>query len=157
MARHSIPTWASNIPVPEAHLAGLAAGVVVHRLVPWRLPLARSPRLLIGAGLLAAGIGVIVLSLRAAGDAHLARAGRLVVTGPYARSRNPMYVGWWLVHGGVGVATGSAWVLAALPPVACSIHRSVRREEAVLDQRFGEEFERYRATVPRYLPRPGRP
>ena len=101
----------------------------------------------------ASGVGVIVATLRATYDVRVAHADRLVVTGPYARSRNPMYVGWSLLHLGVGVATGSAWIVVALLPTAASIHRTVRREEDALGRRFGAEFERYRATVPRYLPR----
>jgi protein-S-isoprenylcysteine O-methyltransferase Ste14 len=155
MATRSVPAWVSNIPVPEAYLAALAAAACLHLGVPWRMHLPTSLRWLIGSWLLAGGLSVVVATLRATGDVRLAHADRLVVTGPYARSRNPMYVGWSLLHLGAGVATDSAWVVVALLPAARSIHRTVTREEDRLRLRFGEDFERYRTTVPRYLPRLG--
>ena len=155
MAMRPFPTWVSNIPVPEAHLAGLAAGVFLQQVVPWRVPVPMALRWLIGSALLAGGLSVVVATVGATGDVRLAHPGRLVVTGPYARSRNPMYVGWSLLHLGAGVATGSPWIVATLLPAAGSIHRTVRREEDALGRQFGAEFERYRATVPRYLPRLG--
>lgn len=153
MTPRTIPTWARNIPVPEAYLAALAVGAVAHWISPWRVPVPLALGWLIGAGLLAAGVGVIAASVRAAGTVHLAHAGRLVVAGPYSWCRNPMYVGWTLVLVGAGVASGSAWILVALVPAAGSIHHSVRREEQALRRRFGDEFERYCAAVPRYRPR----
>jgi protein-S-isoprenylcysteine O-methyltransferase Ste14 len=153
MTVRAVPTWARNIPVPEAYLAALAVGVIAHWVVPWRVPLPLPVRLVIGVGLLASGLGVIAASVRAAAGVHLAHADRAVVTGPYARCRHPMYVGWALLLAGAGVASGSAWLLVALVPAAASIHRSVRREEQALRRRFGADFEHYEATVPRYLPR----
>lgn len=87
---------------------------------------------------------------------ELDRPDRLVRAGPYAFSRNPMYVGWALLHLGVGAVGGSAWVVASCPVAAWWIHRQVAREERVLGETFGGEFARYRAKVPRYLPA-GRP
>lgn len=74
-----------------------------------------------------------------------------MTSGPYAASRNPMYVGWALLHLGAGVVSGSAWVIATLPPAAGFVHRQVIREERTLAAMFNEEFRRYQAAVPRYL------
>jgi protein-S-isoprenylcysteine O-methyltransferase Ste14 len=63
-----------------------------------------------------------------------------------------MYVGWALLHLGSGVLTGSAWTVATLPLAVASVHPEVRREEQRLAEAWGEDFERYRAAVPRYLP-----
>ena len=79
--------------------------------------------------------------------------GRLVTTGPYAVSRNPMYTGWALLHLGVAAAGGSAWTLAAFPAAAGQVHRLALGEERELGHTFGDEFSRYRAAMPRYLPR----
>ena len=81
---------------------------------------------------------------------------RLLTTGPYAVIRNPMYLGWALLHLGSALVAGSGWILAALPPAALRVHREVLAEERVLEERFGEEFRRYRAAVGRYLPGPFR-
>ena len=72
-------------------------------------------------------------------------------TGPYAISRNPMYVGWALLHLGGAVTIGSAWVAATFPLSGIWLHRQVLQEECRLDAAFGEEFREWRATVPRYV------
>ena len=63
-----------------------------------------------------------------------------------------MYLGWALLHLGAGVAAGSGWVVAALPAVVACVHREVLREERELGREFGDEYGRYRAALPRYLP-----
>jgi protein-S-isoprenylcysteine O-methyltransferase Ste14 len=80
----------------------------------------------------------------------------LVTGGPQARTRNPMYVGWILLHVGVGLLARSPWVLATWPVSFALVHRSVLREERGLAQRFGREFTEYRTQVPRYVGLPGR-
>ena len=67
-----------------------------------------------------------------------------------------MYVGWWLIHLGVGVMRGSAWVAVTLPAAALVEHFGVLWEERTLEREFGEEFAEYRERVPRYLARWGR-
>ena len=78
----------------------------------------------------------------------------LVTSGPYALARNPMYVGWALVHLGVGPLRNDPWVMAALPVASGAVHRGVLREEALLKTAFPAEFGRYRQPVPRYVPTP---
>ena len=82
----------------------------------------------------------------------VARPERLVTTGVYATSRNPMYVGWALLHLGFGLVGGSTWVLGAFPAATWLVHRQVLHEERDLREAFPDEFARYRAAVPRYLP-----
>ena len=100
------------------------------------------------------GLGLVGASVAAAGRASLTEPDRLVVAGPYALSRNPMYVGWAALHVGIGLVTGSGWVLTTLPPAGAAIQRQVRREEAALAASFGPAFDAYRARVPRYVPGP---
>lgn len=146
----------SNVPVPEAHLVGLGIAAWLRRAHPWALPGPRSAHRLVGLPLIAAGACHIARSVRAACRVDLADPDRLVVTGPYAACRNPMYVGWALLHVGAAVAGGSGWALASFLPVAACMHGEVLREERALTDAFGEEYRRYRASVPRYLPRPDR-
>jgi protein-S-isoprenylcysteine O-methyltransferase Ste14 len=61
-----------------------------------------------------------------------------------------MYIGWTLLQLGIAIAGGSAWTLTTLPAVIASIHREILHEERVLSEKFGDEYDRYRATVPRY-------
>jgi protein-S-isoprenylcysteine O-methyltransferase Ste14 len=140
---------ARNIPVPEASLAGIAAGIALEQVRRWRLT--SRPRA--GWSLVAAGSLVIASSLKAAGSTDLAKPDGLVTSGPYAISRNPMYVGWGLLQLGIGLVTGSGWMLATLPAVRAGLHRDVVREERRLEQHFGDEYERYAAKVGRYVPK----
>lgn len=143
----------SNLPVPEQNLLGITAGLLLHRARPWRLPGPRFLHRLVGGTVCAAGAALVVRAWPAAGQVDLSQPERLVTSGPFAISRNPMYLGWALLHLGIGVAAGSAWVVAALPPAAGYVHGQVMSEERALADRFGDEFDRYRGTVPRYWPR----
>ena len=142
----------SNIPLPEQNLAGIAVGEVLHRVLPHRLG---GPRILvwtIGAASLAAGGAAVAWAWLAARHTRLARPDALVTGGPYALSRNPMYVGCALAHLGVGLLRDDAWTVAALPVSLVAIHRGVLREEKVLAASFPAEFNQYRLSVPRYMP-----
>lgn len=87
-----------------------------------------------------------------AGPFDLERPDSLVTSGPYALSRHPMYVGWWLIHLGAGVFGGAAWVIATVPAAVLGEHPWVVAEERELAAVFGREFTDYAKRVPRYLP-----
>ena len=55
-----------------------------------------------------------------------------------------MYMGWALVHLGVGLLRNDAWTTAALPVASAAVHREVLREEALLAATFPAKFSRYR-------------
>jgi protein-S-isoprenylcysteine O-methyltransferase Ste14 len=141
-----------NLPLPEPFLIGIGAGALLQRLRPWALPGSQRKYRLVGSCLIASGSYLVIRSVDAAGSVVVDHPRRLLTTGPYAVIRNPMYVGWALLHLGSGLAANSGWILAALPPAALRVHREVLAEEGLLGERFGEEFRRYRATVGRYLP-----
>lgn len=142
-----------NVPLPEPSLAGMAAGYGLHRVWPIELPGPVGPLRVMGWSLVASGAALNAWSVRAASAVDLANPDRLVSEGPYATSRNPMYLGWALIHGGAALAVSSVWMLSTLPLSAARLHREVRREERELLALFGEDFERHRAAVPRYVPR----
>jgi protein-S-isoprenylcysteine O-methyltransferase Ste14 len=79
---------------------------------------------------------------------------KLVVSGPYRHVRNPMITGVALILAGEAVffrSWGIAILLAAFVAINAIYFRAV--EEPGLSRRFGEEYETYRAHVPRWLPR----
>lgn len=136
-----------NVPIPEESLAGIAAGLALEQLRPWQLKSRRS----VGWALVAAGSMVVAGSLKAAGTTELDKPQSLVTSGPYAVSRNPMYVGWGLLQLGIGVIAGSGWVLATLPLVGAAVHHGVLQEERRLEEIFGDEYRQYVAKVHRYV------
>ena len=140
------------MPLPEPFLIGIGAGVLLHGVRPWALTGSRRVHRLVGSSLIASGTYLVIRSVGTAESVVIDDPQRLLTTGPYAVIRNPMYLGWALLHLGSALVAGSGWILAALPPAALRAHREVLAEERVLEARFGDEFRRYRASVGRYLP-----
>lgn len=145
-----------NLPLPLPIVAALALDLLLHRLRPIPLPGSRSLHRMAGAGLVLAGVGMNLWALaerrrRSAGTFELERPEELVVTGPYAFTRHPMYVGWWLIQLGSGTMAGSSWVLATLPAELLVEHRFVLGEEAMLAELFPQSYPDYAERVPRYL------
>jgi protein-S-isoprenylcysteine O-methyltransferase Ste14 len=79
-------------------------------------------------------------------------ATNLVTQGPFAFSRNPIYVSDWFVYLGVTLLLGTAWPLL-LAPVVWAIMRFgvIRHEEAHLRAKFGDEYQTYCGRVRRWL------
>jgi protein-S-isoprenylcysteine O-methyltransferase Ste14 len=76
----------------------------------------------------------------------------LVTDGMHGWSRNPIYLGMFLIYGGIGIAAQSVWMLILAVPLAITIRYGViAREEAYLEQRFGEAYLDYKARVRRWL------
>ncbi len=80
---------------------------------------------------------------------------KLVVSGPYRHVRNPMITGVLLILAGEAVFFGS-WPLVGWLLVFFLIHLLylLRVEEPGLERRYGEDYQTYRAHVPRWIPRP---
>ena len=79
-------------------------------------------------------------------------ARRLVQSGPYAISRNPMYVGVTAAYAGLAMAFASTWALLLLIPVLVVMDRLViAREEPYLAARFGAPYEAYLRRVRRWI------
>jgi protein-S-isoprenylcysteine O-methyltransferase Ste14 len=115
------------------------------------LGLARPTPQSIAAGAL---VGAIGLWLRAYAAGYLHKQEILSVTGPYAYTRNPLYLGSAVLAGGVAVATRS-WIAAALLFTYFAVFYSfvMRREERELSTRHGGAFEEYAKAVPLFFPR----
>ncbi len=142
----------SNIPVPEAHLVLLVFGLALHAWrplplidIPWLMHLFGWPLLLLGF-LLAAWA---VVTIR---DMDISKPIRVVDSGPYRFSRNPMYVAWTAIYLGVALIANSGWLVIFLPVLIVYTHYWViLREERQLEQQFGDDYRMYRDRVPRYL------
>ncbi|NWH09521.1 MAG: isoprenylcysteine carboxylmethyltransferase family protein [Alphaproteobacteria bacterium] len=86
--------------------------------------------------------------------APIAPPTRLVVTGFYRHVRNPIYVGLLIILAGETLLLARPGVLiwAAIFWLGCHVFVS-SYEEPTLAERFGREYEIYRANVPRWIPR----
>jgi len=109
-----------------------------------------TPRSLLWGG----GVGFWGLALRAAAAGHLHKQEILTVTGPYAHTRNPLYLGSFLLGAGAAVAMHSGWCALLLVVYFTLVYGFVmRREEDELREKHGATFELYAAAVPLFLPR----
>lgn len=63
-----------------------------------------------------------------------------------------MYLSWSLIHAGIMILVSSVWLLVLLPIALVYVHNvDIRREEKFLQEKFGAEYDEYRAMVRRYL------
>jgi len=99
-------------------------------------------------------VGILGLWLRAYAAGYLHKQEVLTVTGPYAYTRNPLYLGSAVLALGAGIATRS-WISGAILVIYFAVVYSVvmRREEGELLGHHGAEFQDYAAAVPLFLPR----
>jgi protein-S-isoprenylcysteine O-methyltransferase Ste14 len=85
---------------------------------------------------------------------HLEKSKTLATGGPYAHSRNPLYLGSGLLALGVAAASASPWVVLAVAAYFLAFYPRVMREEAAfLRDKFGRAYENWAAEVPLLWPR----
>jgi protein-S-isoprenylcysteine O-methyltransferase Ste14 len=101
-----------------------------------------------GAPLILAGLGI-----RALASGHLQKNEKLATTGPYAYTRNPLYLGSLVIAVGFTIAARSLSIACILLVLFVAIYLPViRAEESYLVERF-PEFLDYRSQVPRLIPK----
>lgn len=116
------------------------------------LVLARPRPLSLAAGL---GLGVLGEALRLWASGHIEKGRSLATGGPYAHSRNPLYLGSLLMAAGVAVAAASSWAALVVAAYLAAFYPAVIREEsAFLERAFGAEYAAWASEVPLFLPRP---
>lgn len=77
---------------------------------------------------------------------------RLITTGYYHWSRNPIYVGFCLFNIGIGISADSLWILLSFIPGAVLVYYiAIAKEEAYLEKKFGQEYLDYKARVRRWI------
>jgi protein-S-isoprenylcysteine O-methyltransferase Ste14 len=103
------------------------------------------------------GLGLIVvvpgLLIRALASGHVRKNESLATSGPYAYTRNPLYLGSLLMGAGFCVAARSWWVGLVLVVMFLAIYLPVIWDEEAFLRRTFPEFEEYAGRVPRMLPR----
>jgi protein-S-isoprenylcysteine O-methyltransferase Ste14 len=133
-------TWIQRWRVP---LGFLCAALFIFLAQPHPLSLA-----------IGGAISVLGLAIRAWASGHIRKNDALATSGPYAYTRNPLYLGSFLL--GLGFTIGSGWwplgiVFAAL---FLGIYFPVMRvESATLGEIFGTAYQRYASEVPLFFPR----
>ena len=136
----------------------LAAGLLLHFL--WK-QLRFFPEWWIGHAvgwpLVVAGVLLLAWSVRT-----MSRAGvdpdpnepttAIVATGPYALSRNPIYVSFNVVYVGIALIVNTVWPVAFQPVgIALLYYGVIARDESYLERVFGDEYRQYKARVRRWV------
>ncbi len=105
---------------------------------------------------LVCGVGIAILGLLLRGYAagHLRKHQQLATSGPYAFTRNPLYLGSVLLAAGFSVASHS-WISTLLLAVYLAIFYPmvIRREQSELLTHYGDAFVQYASRVPAFWPR----
>ena len=139
-------TWVQRWRVP---LGFLCAGVF--------LLLSRPRPLTLAVG---GAVALVGLAIRAWASGHIRKHDRLATSGPYAHTRNPLYLGSLIMGLGFTVAASGTWWLFLLfaglfAALFLGIYLPVMRvEAATLAELFGEDYRRYARDVPLLFPRP---
>jgi protein-S-isoprenylcysteine O-methyltransferase Ste14 len=93
------------------------------------------------------------LALRAWASGHLRKNDALAITGPYAYTRNPLYLGSFLMGVGFTIASGRLILGIIFAALFLGIYVPVMRvESATLAKLFGESYQKYMAAVPLFSP-----
>jgi protein-S-isoprenylcysteine O-methyltransferase Ste14 len=143
---------------PLLFLVALLLGLAADHLLrsPFPIPRADLHRVIAGT-LILVGIAVFAAGIRTFSSAGTPVQGTrptqaLVTTGIHGWSRNPIYLGMFLVYCGIGVAVRSPSILILTLPLAIVIRYGVvAREEAYLERRFGDTYRDYMSRVRRWL------
>jgi len=99
-------------------------------------------------------IAFIGLAIRAWASGHIRKARVLAVTGPYAYTRNPLYLGSFILGVGFTIASGVWWLALVFTALFIGIYLPVMRVEADDIRRiFGQAFDDYEQSVPLFIPR----
>lgn len=119
----------------------------VHMPVPWWVSYVGWLSVFIGLSLISGGQRLANQSAERAGN-----PGKLSRVGIYHFSRHPMYVGFVLIPFGLGLAQDLFWFLMmSVPLVALYQLHVIPREEKRLLAKWGDEYLKYKAEVPRWL------
>lgn len=153
-------TTGTRIPWPPLlYLAALAAGFLLN--AAWPLPWLGQPLsdilFVVGLLVLAAGVALLAMAIATMRRAKTAIDPRkapdhLVTGGPFALSRNPIYLGNTLIVLGFGLVFQVAWlVLTALLAAMLTTRLAIAPEERILAERFGKRYRDYAKRTRRWI------
>lgn len=75
----------------------------------------------------------------------------IIRNGPFAFTRNPLYLSLAMLYAGVGIMLNSVWFAPLLLVLIFFLHRVILREERYLERNFGNEYAIYKKNVRRWL------
>ena len=136
--------------------AAIALGLILNYFWPAKV-LARSLAVPLGILIVFVAVAIGLLAVREMVTASTPldvrkRSTRIVTSGVFQQSRNPIYLGMVLLCTGVAFLVDSLWLLGVVPLFAAILQKGViEPEEAYLARNFGEDYLRYKARVRRWI------
>lgn len=101
-----------------------------------------------------AAIALVGLAIRGWASGHIRKNRELAVSGPYAYTRNPLYLGSFLLGLGFTAASGVWWLALLFCALFLGIYIPVMNVEKIdLKTLFGDDYDEYAANVPLLFPR----
>jgi protein-S-isoprenylcysteine O-methyltransferase Ste14 len=143
-------------PPPVIFATAMVGGWLLGRLFPWPI-LPPAVAFWVGFGLAVAALAFTVAAWREMSRARTAvspytSSSALVRTGPFAYSRNPLYLSLVVLSIAFSLLTNTLWCVLLLIPAVVVLRRGViAREEAYLERCFGEDYRLYCAATRRWL------
>ena len=144
--------------VPPPVIIGLpfAVGMLLQWFVPIHFP-PRASGLVLGVP---CGLFAIVLWVKAyaafrrarTSMLHSRRSRALIVNGPFAYTRNPLYLSLVLFYAGFSFVASAVWPMLLLPIAVLGLHfLAIIPEEGYLEGTYGNQYRTYKARVRRWL------
>jgi protein-S-isoprenylcysteine O-methyltransferase Ste14 len=104
--------------------------------------------------LIGASVSILGLALRAWSAGHIRKNAQLATSGPYAFTRNPLYLGSFLLGLGFTIASGRLLLALVFAALFLGIYLPVMRVEAsTMAQLFGSQYDTYKRAVPLFFHR----
>lgn len=101
------------------------------------------------------GVAVMALGmvLRFWASGHISKSTLLATSGPYAYTRNPLYLGNFIIGLGIGIISAHRGLLAYYIFVFSILYLgTIQEEQKNLEKKFGEAYQSYLACVPAFFP-----
>ncbi len=121
----------------------------------WLIPVNRT--IALAAGSIIFVTGVVILPMGMIEFRSLRRStgqdvSKLITTGIYRWSRNPQFIGWFLLLVGISIVGRSGFALVLTIVFMPVLHLyTIWLEEPYMEHLYGEEYCRYKSIIPRYI------
>jgi protein-S-isoprenylcysteine O-methyltransferase Ste14 len=134
----------------------MSLGYAVHYIFPWDIGNFTGIHL-VGIGIVIMGLIIVIFTFRSfkKAETHIEPwkpTTKIISTGIFARSRNPIYGSFCVISIGIGLILNSYWILLSFIPSAIMVYViAIKKEEAYLEKKFGEEYMQYKKKVRRWV------
>lgn len=147
---------AVKFPPPLVFLLFMLLGGTAHYY--WPLVISNQNWLrYLGSGLVLAGLIITLLISRVFKQVETSiepwqPTTQIISSGFFAYSRNPIYSAFCLITIGIGLFLNNVWILLSFIPSAVLVYQlAIKKEEAYLAQKFGDQYLAYKKKVRRWL------